>query len=122
MVGKIVKSHTTVAKYVTNFASKKREELSKNLKKSIENGVRFSLTADEVTLLNCKRYLNITLKTPTEKINLGLKRMEGPHPAEKIIECLTDMLAIFGLNMTQDIVSVTFDGASFLKDYFEKQY
>ena len=75
MVGKIVKSHTTGAKYVTNFASKKREELSKNLKKSIENGVRFSLTADEVTLLNCKRYLNITLKTPTEKINLGLKRI-----------------------------------------------
>ena len=77
-----------------------------------QEGIRFSFTSDEVTLVNNRRYINLVLKTPAEKFNLRLKGLDGEVDAEKIIGEIKNILKKIGLDMKKDIISCTFDGAS----------
>ena len=57
-----------------------------------ENVMRFSFTSDETTLINNRRYINVVLKSSTEKFNLGLKGIEGEANAENIALELKNIL------------------------------
>lgn len=78
-----------------------------------KRGERFSLTFDEWTSTKNRRYMCINVhERGVQFWSLGLVRVKGSMPAIRCIELLTERLNIFGLDLKQDIVSITTDGAS----------
>ena len=108
---KNVVSHNTVAQYMTDFAQEKRNELIIELRKMKSNGTRFAFTSDESSKF-CRRYLNIIITTKGSWTrDLGLCRMEGSFPAEKIVSKLKEFLGKYELELS-DVIGTCFDGAS----------
>ncbi|KAG5672146.1 hypothetical protein PVAND_002299 [Polypedilum vanderplanki] len=81
-----------------------------------QNGVKFSGTIDEWTSGANRRYVNINIhfvnQSQTNHINLGLFRMEGSWPAQKLNENFERFLNTFSIDAKNDIIGVTGDGAS----------
>lgn len=78
-----------------------------------KNGTRFSVTFDEWTSLQNRRYMNVNVHAGGEKFwNLGLIRVKGSMPATQCIKLLKEKLSMFGLNLDNDIVCIVTDGAS----------
>ena len=78
-----------------------------------KRGERFSLTFDEWTSTKNRRYMCINVHERGVQLwSLCLIRAEGSMPAMRCIELLTKKLKMFGLDLKQDIVSITTDGAS----------
>ena len=82
------------------------------LQSKIKNDIRFSMSLDEATSINLRRYISMILHTDTDIINLGLKRIHGTMPAEKCVELVIEKLKTFEINLDEHIVSVPSDAAS----------
>ena len=54
---------------------KSSNTISSMVRNCLKDGQKFSITSDEVTLINTRRFLNIVLKSPNEKFNLVLKAL-----------------------------------------------
>jgi len=74
-------------------------------------GDRFSSIFDEWTSTRNRRYTIVNLHGRETFWSLGLVRDAGSMLAEKCIELLDKKFCEFGLNMTDDIVGITTDGA-----------
>lgn len=116
---KLPESPSGVANLVRKQANIQKAELIGLLKKKKEQGVKFSMGIDEVTTVRNRRYFSINLHASNEKadINLGLVRIFGSMPAEKMVEAVEEHVESFGLIFAEDIVCSTHDGAPVMAKY-----
>ena len=83
------------------------------MQRSLKSGKRFSLSLDEYSSLQNKRYLNINVHEDKDKFwNLGMVAISGRMTAEKTIEEVENKLSEFSLSLSRHIVAVATDGAS----------
>lgn len=111
------KSPKTVAKHVLDFYEEKKIELTKKIGKLVENGTKFSITVDEWSDIRMRRYINVSLRSVEEVVNLGLIEITGSCNAEATVSYVKSRLAEFGLDVDRDIVASTHDGASVMIKY-----
>ncbi len=73
------------------------------------------MTLDEWTSKNSKRFFNISLFTTSAQFNLGLCRIRKKFDFSNAINSIKIKLAEFNLDINQDIVGITTDGAALMK-------
>jgi hypothetical protein len=111
--GDIPKSPNGIHGIIMEHGNSIRKQTIAELASMKRDGARFSVTFDEWTSLQNRRYMNVNLHAGGEKFwNLGLIRVKGSMPATQCIKLLTEKLSMFGLNLDNDIVCIVTDGAS----------
>ena len=106
-------SPTTVQKYVLAVAKERTAKLIEEVKLNKSNGTRLALSLDEYTAKNNRKYLGMNIHQNNGVFfNLGLQRIHGSMPSEKLGTLVEESLAKFDLNIKQDFISVTNDAAS----------
>lgn len=85
----IPKNQSGMAEIVEKFYRRSKDQTIKKLENMKQKGKRFSATLDEWTSLQNTRYININIHyavsmTKTEYINLGMVKIDGSCPAEKM--------------------------------------
>lgn len=111
------KSETTVIKYVMKFYEDKKAEMKVALLLQIKSGNRFSITVDEWSDINMRRYINVTLHSSVRAYVLGLVPIIGSCDSDATISLVTQKLKEFGINLDSDIVASTNDGAAVMVKY-----
>ncbi|XP_077299726.1 uncharacterized protein LOC143920672 isoform X3 [Arctopsyche grandis] len=111
----------TVKTMILEFYNQRKLELRDELLKFKESGSRFSISVDEWTDLNHRRYLNVTLHDTKKNLKtehkLGLTFIKDTCDAFTLKKLITNKLNEFGLNLNTDIISCTHDGAEVMKKY-----
>ena len=79
-------------------------------------GIFCSVTLDEYTSTRSRRHMNLNLHYDSDPVNLGMVRIKGSMPAERVENLVKKRLHEFGLKM-EDIVAATTDGASVMKSF-----
>ena len=106
-------SSNTIRQKVMEFAETIEQNITEDLKRRRSVGERFSLTIDEWTGENNKRFANINVHMTDRSVHhLGLIRIIGSMNAESCVELVAQRVAYFGLNLLKDIICCTTDGAS----------
>jgi hypothetical protein len=101
-----------------DFADTVEESIRNDLKERRERGERFSLTIDEWTGQNNKRFLNINIhKSDTSVHHLGLVRVKGSMSAEVCLRSVVERLAHFDIEIKTDIVCCTSDAAAVMTKF-----
>ncbi|GBP95670.1 hypothetical protein EVAR_67876_1 [Eumeta japonica] len=107
------RSSTTIRMMVMNYGMTLRMKVVNELSQLKETGHRFSL---EWTSSSNRRYLNINAHTYANDRalfwNLGFTRIFGSMPATVCVETLRKKLKKFEIDLDEDIVAITTDGAS----------
>ena len=67
----------------------------------LRKGTRFSISLDEYTSSRNRRLMNINLHTKEKFWNLGMQRIKGSMPAQKVVELVYKKLLEFGINQTR---------------------
>ena len=75
-----------------------------------------SVTLDQHTSTRNRRYINLNLHSDSDPVNLGMVRIKGSMPADRVENLVKERLHEFGLKM-EDIVGATTDGASVMKSF-----
>lgn len=96
---------------ITKMSKEVRELIRSLLMAEKKRGVRFSITIDEWTSVGNARYLTITIHTLTGFHNLGMLRILSTLDAKSLLQSVTKFLNECGINLDEDIVGVTSDGA-----------
>jgi hypothetical protein len=90
-----------------------KDRVCSEITSCLNSGSRFSLSLDEYTSLNNRRYLNINVHRNDGKFwNLGMVKINGSMPAEIAVDSVRTKLEEFGLSLDKHIVSCVTDGAS----------
>ena len=97
---------------VLSFYNNKKNELADYFKSAVKSGKRFSLSLDEYTSSQCRRYMNINVHDVNEHWSLGMIRVSHSINYSRIIEMVSKRLEEFGLECKVHIVGCTTDGAS----------
>ena len=106
-------SPTTVQKYVLAVAKERTAKLIEDVKRDKNNGTRLALSLDEYTAKNNRKYLGMNIHQNNGVFfNLGLQRIYGSMPSEKLGTLVEESLAKFDLDINRDFISVTNDAAS----------
>ena len=103
--------HDTIKKRVMVHCAQVKMEVKSEMKDSLTDGSRFSLTVDEYTSLRNRRYMSINVHCGEQVWGLGVIRCLGSMTAERCVDLLKEKLAEFGLNL-QHVMGVTSDGAA----------
>lgn len=114
---KMPKSHTDVSNMVNSYAAQQQSKLADAFEVMVKTGTRFSLTMDEYTSLQNRRFMNINLHSESEHWNLGVFRIEGSMTSDRIIELVNRQLGAYTLNLDEHTVCATTDGASVMVKY-----
>ena len=75
-----------------------------------------SVTLDKYTSARNRRYMNLNLHYGSDPVNLGMVRIKGSMPVERVKTLVNERLLEFGLKM-EDIVAATTDGVSVMKSF-----
>lgn len=105
------KSANTVRNVVVTYSKSVKSRMIIEIQKSGDENVKHSLTFDEWTSKKNRRYLNINLHSKEKHYNLGLVPINGSCTAETCVELLKNRLKSFELDLENDIVGITTDGA-----------
>ena len=106
-------------KNIMKFYEEKKTELKIYFqKRKLEN--KFSVTVDEWSDINVRRYMNITIHSTAIFCVLGLVIVEGSCDSDITIKLVKNRLAEFGIDMNSDVVASTHDGASVMVKYGRK--
>lgn len=106
------KQPTDVMNLIYKYYNDVKKEIIIKINTKKTKNQKFSQSIDEWTSIKNRRYLNIHIYYSSgDSENLGLVRIEGSCPAEKLIELVDEKLKSFGLDFNKDIVSTTSDGA-----------
>lgn len=90
-----------------------KDRIYSEIHSRVSAGSRFSLSLDEYTSLNNRRYLNINVhKSGGSFWNLGMVKIDGAMPAEKAVEAVQNKLSEFSLDLEKHVVACVTDGAS----------
>lgn len=108
----IPKSPSTIKKIVIEHGKAIKKEIKNEIAMEIRNGKRLSITFDEWTSNRNRRYLNINIQSQNKIWNLGMVRLRGTMPAEKLIPLIEEKLMEFDVSLNQHIVAICTDGAS----------
>ncbi|KAI6649931.1 hypothetical protein LOD99_6295 [Oopsacas minuta] len=100
---------------VPNYGQQLRQDITRNLSIIKSKGQYFSLTLDEWTSLQNKRYLNINIHGIGFFWNLGLVRIKGRFSSEACSKIISLKLKEFGIEFETDVISITTDGCSMMK-------
>lgn len=111
-----LKCEVTVKNHIFEFAEEMQKELKSELAELKSAEHKFSITVDEWTDINVKRYLNLNLHDVGKSFKLGLVEIKGSCNAEATQKLVEEKLLQFGLNF-DDIVVSTHDGAAVMKKY-----
>jgi len=96
-----------------DHADKVRSFVMSELDMRRKEGKRFSLTFDEWTSVRNRRYMIVNVHEDGPRFwSLGLIRVHGAMPAETCVDLIKKKLQEFGLNLEEDIVAISTDGAS----------
>ena len=106
------KNHSDVMQLVYKQYEIVKDSVIAELLKKILAGVRFSLSLDEYTSLQNRRFMNINIHYVGGYINLGMIALIGKMDAENIIKIIQMKLEEFKLSYTDDIACSVTDGAS----------
>lgn len=107
-----------VMNLVFKYYNTVKEQVVKSIQAMKLKNKKFTLSIDEWTSFNNRRYLNVHLYHDiTKSINLGLIPVLGSCPAEKMVELVNTKLVTFGLSFERDIVATVSDGASVMLKY-----
>ncbi|XP_069362207.1 uncharacterized protein [Maniola hyperantus] len=84
-----------------------------------KEGRKFSMSFDEWTSVQNRRYLSLNLRSRhfsggKNFKNLGLIRVNGSLPAKKCVEEISSKLNEFGVSLEDDIIAETTDGCSMM--------
>ena len=107
-------NNSTITNHIQTFYEEKKMEMIEKIANLKLQSKKFSITVDEWTNRNSKRFLNITLHHEKPFV-LGLVQLRGSCNALKLKEIVEEKLLEFNLSITQDIVASTHDGASVMK-------
>ena len=92
---------------------KVKDHIDSEIRSRVSAGSRFSVSLDEYTSVNSRRYLNIIVhKGGGSFWNLGLVKIDGAMPAEKAVEAVQNKLSEFGLDLEKHVVACVTNGAS----------
>ena len=107
------KQSRDVMKLIFDFYDQVKEETIAKIKKMKLENKKASISIDEWTSFNNRRYLNIHVYYIDEDSdNLGLVRIVGSCISETLLQLVAEKLKCFGLDYAKDIVATTTDGAS----------
>ena len=106
-----IPDHSTVSRMVLRYANHVKGVITSQLQFLLANGKRMSVSLDEYTSIQNKRYMNVNIHSINNFWNLGMKRIYGKMPAEKVLELLERILIEFNIELQKHIVSITCDGA-----------
>ena len=102
-------SSNTVREIVLKYGEKNRKEVIENITKHKITKKAVSLTFDEWTAINNRRYMNINIDTVDHFWNIGLTRVSGHLSAEKCITLLETKIKDFSFSF-EDVFAITTDG------------
>ena len=109
------KSVVGIRDQVIKYGKQFRDEVTRNLRNAKSKGEYFSLTLDEWTSMQNKRYLNINIHGNGLFWNLGLMRIKGKFSAELCSDLISQKLSEFGIDFGKDVVAITTDGCAMMK-------
>ena len=111
---KLLQTVQNVRSVIISFSQTLKSDIKKmiEIKKGAEKFC--SVTLDEYTSTRSRRYMNLNLHYDSDPLNLGMVRIKGSTPAERVENLVKERLHEFGLKM-EDIV--TTDGASVMKSF-----
>lgn len=112
------KSPTTIAAKVMKYAEEMRSQMVERIIKLTESSLP-GIVIDEWTSMANRRYLNVCVTFQEKVFNLGMFRLVGTQPAEKLYECLRGILEEHGVQLDM-IAGITTDGAAVMKKMGEK--
>ena len=98
--------HKTVSQIVIRYAKIAKEKMTSQLQALLLNDERLSVTLDEYTYIKNKRYMNVNVHSVNTFWNLGMARLYGRMPAEKVLENLIEKLEQFKVDLHKHIVSI----------------
>ena len=75
-----------------------------------------SVTLDKYTSTRSRRYMSLNLHCDSDLVNLGMVRIKGSMPAERVENLMKKRLHEFGLKM-EDIIAATTDGAGVMRSF-----
>ena len=87
---------------VMKYGDNLRQRVTRCLQTSKSKNEKFSLTFDEWTSVQNKRYININIHGKEFFWNLGLVWIRGKFSAEKCCEVISEKLNEFGLKLGSD--------------------
>ncbi len=105
----------TIKKMVMQHSDKLQAQLKKDISSQKEKGKRFSLSMDEWTSGRNRRYAALNLHAEGTIHLLGLIRISGSMPAEKGKDLIIKKLEEFNLDLEEDILGITTDGATVMR-------
>lgn len=106
------KNPSEISQQVRGFANEQKNKLAAIFQDMVKQGMRFSLTIDEYTSSQHKRFMSINVHGAQTYWNLGIVKINGTLPAEKVKVLVDSQLQRFKLDMDEHIVCCTTDGAS----------
>lgn len=90
-----------------------KDTVCSEISSRLNAGSRFSLSLDEYTSLNNRRYLNINVHTNYGTFwNLGMVNINGALPADVAVQAVQNKLDEFNISLEKHIVACVTDGAS----------
>ena len=101
-----------VKNIVMDYYRTEKEKLANYFKNEVSRGIRYSLTLDEYTSIQNKRYMNINVHTKDRHWSLGLIEIKGSLNSTRTEEFVRGHLHQFELNLDDHIVACTTDGAA----------
>lgn len=111
----VPKSANTIRDMVMKYGQSIRQKYKIELQGLKLQGKQFSLSFDEWTSTKNRRYLNVNVHIKSKFWNLGLARILGSLPAQDCIKHIEERLDLFGLNLHDDIICITTDGAAVMQ-------
>ena len=112
---KLPKSVVGIRDQVLKYGTQLRDEVTRSLRNVKSKGEYFSLTLDEWTSMQNKRYININVHGNGAFWNLGLVRIKGKFSAELCSYLISQKLSEFGIEFEKDVISITTDCCSMMK-------
>ena len=108
-------SDTAVSKAVKRYALKVKKDIIQILERKLKKGERFSITLDEYTAKNNRRFMDFNVHFAWEDPKcIGMKRVHGSLNAEAAAQMVEEKLKEYGLNIQTDVICNTTDAASLM--------
>ena len=113
---KLPQTVQNVRSIIISFSQTVKSDIKKMIAIKKGAGKFCSVTLDEYTSTRSRRYMNLNLHYDSNPLNLGMVRIKGSIPAERVENLLKERLHEFGLKI-ENIVAATTDGASVMKSF-----
>lgn len=111
------KNPTKVKELIALYYDKVVSNLKVNISQIKCRGGKFCIILDEYTSKQNRRYLNIQLCHLKFNLNLGMSRIIGSLPAEKLREMVKKKLQEFDVDEEHDVVASVTDGAAVMRKF-----